>query len=151
MIYSAGIIPFRLNDDQEVEFFVGHPGGLHNERRDYWNFLKGGVKDNECWEAGALREFKEETGVDLSEERENLIPLGMVEQNPSKTAVAYGIYYPEIDPNECRSNIADDGVSLEIDRYRWMTFNQLKYVTHATHLTFYSQIIDIVNSMVDDE
>lgn len=25
MDYSAGIIPFRINDSNEMEFFVGHP------------------------------------------------------------------------------------------------------------------------------
>ena len=63
MIYSAGIIPFRRNSKGEVEFFVGHPGGVGWQWKDYWAYLKGGVEGEETWEETALREFREESGL----------------------------------------------------------------------------------------
>ena len=33
MEYSSGIIPFRKNKNGEIEFFVGHPGGVGWEWR----------------------------------------------------------------------------------------------------------------------
>ena len=65
MIYSAGIIPFRRNNNGETEFFVGHPGGEMWKNRNYWAFLKGGVEEGETWQDTALREFTEESGVSL--------------------------------------------------------------------------------------
>jgi predicted NUDIX family NTP pyrophosphohydrolase len=146
MGYSAGIIPFRRAKSGEIEFFVGHPGGEMWQNRNYWAFLKGGVEGDETWEETALREFKEETGLELDGiTKSNLISLGTTRQNKYKIAIAFGLYYPNINPDECHSNYADDGVTLEIDKYAWYTFDELKEITHPTHLDFYKQIIELVS------
>lgn len=142
MVYSAGIIPFRINKDGEMEFFVGHPGGPYWEHKNYWLFLKGGVEPTETWITAAIREFKEETSLSMEDcESSMLIPLGSVIQNPHKTAIAYGLHYPNIDPNDCHSNIAPETGEPEIDKYRWMTYDELSKVTHAAHLNFYKTLI----------
>ena len=147
MEYSAGIIPFRRNSKGEVEFFVGHPGGVGWEWRDYWAYLKGGVEGNETFEEAALREFKEESGLqfDDGDVLNKLIPLGTTRQNKRKIVVAFGLYYPDINPEECFSNIADNCDYPEIDNYKWFTFDELKEKTHPTHINFYEQIIDLVS------
>lgn len=147
MIYSAGIIPYRINAEGEMEFFVGHPGGNHWNSRNLWMFLKGQVEDNENWRTTAIREFQEETNLTLPEEvLNNLIPLGSVLQNSHKTTIAFGLYYPDIDPNNCVSNMADDGSCREIDDYQWMTYDKLKDVTHCTHIGFYEQLMSMNNA-----
>lgn len=147
MEYSAGIIPFRRNNNGELEFFVGHPGGVGWEWKDYWAYLKGGVEEGETWKEAALREFSEESGISieklLSNNRE-LFNLGTSRQNKHKIVIAYGIHYPNINPNECFSNMADNGKWPEIDRYAWFTFEELKKKTHPMHITFYEQIIDML-------
>lgn len=142
MQYSAGIIPFRLNKENELEFFVGHPGGKKWEKQNYWAFLKGGVEDGEDWVSTALREFNEESGV-LIEDDKNLIPLGSTMQNPQKTVIAYGIYFPNIDPDKCYSNIADNCTHNEIDRYQWITYDKLCKCTHRKHLIFYEKLLKL--------
>ena len=143
MNYSAGIIPFRVNDNGDMEFFVGHPGGT---KKNYWAFLKGGVENDEKWQDTAIREFKEESGVNIEDcDSSMLIPLGSVLQNPRKTTIAYGLHFPNIDESKCFSNIADDGVTVEIDRYRWMTIDELEKVTHPTHMIFYQKLLDLNN------
>lgn len=142
MQYSAGIIPFRLNKENELEFFVGHPGGKKWEKQNYWAFLKGGVEDGEDWISTALREFNEESGV-LIEDDKNLIPLGSTMQNPQKTVIAYGIYFPNIDPDKCYSNIADNCTHNEIDRYQWITYDKLCQCTHRKHLIFYEKLLKL--------
>lgn len=145
MIYSAGIIPFRRNNNGEIEFFVGHPGGEMWKNRNYWAFLKGGVEEGESWQDTALREFTEESGISLSSiSKNNLIALGTVQQNKHKIVIAFGAYLPDIDPNECHSNMADNGENVEIDRYAWFNFDTLKNITHPTHIGFYEQIIDLL-------
>ena len=147
---SAGIIPFRLNrETNEVEFFVGHPGGYGWANKNYWAFLKGHVEEGENWQETAIREFQEESGLTLSDEdKRSLIPLGVVQQNPSKTAIAFGWHYPDIVPENCYSNpIEDDGVTPEMDEYRWVDYNTIKSITHKTHMVFYEKIKQIVEDM----
>lgn len=146
MEYSSGIIPFRRNDKGELEFFVGHPGGVGWQWRDYWAYLKGGVEEGEEWEETALREFKEESGLPLTNiTKSDLIPLGTAKQNKHKIVIAYALYYPNIDVDKCFSNIADNGLNPEIDKYAWFTFEELKEKTHQAHIGFYEQIIEMVS------
>lgn len=142
---SAGIIPFRVREDNEVEFFVGHPGGYH---KNYWAFLKGGVEMGETQVDAAIREFKEESGLTLDDcASQMLIPLGQVNQNQRKVAIAYGLHYPNINPSECYSNMCDNLCVPEIDAYRWMTYDELKECTHPTHLIFYEKLIQMVHGV----
>lgn len=146
MNYSAGIIPFRRNSEGEVEFFVGHPGGERWEHRNYWAYLKGGVENNESWEECAFREFKEESGLKLEGiTKKDLIPLGTSKQNKHKIVIAFALYYPNIEIDKCFSNMADNGLNPEIDKYAWYTFEELKDITHPMHIVFYEQIIELVS------
>lgn len=146
MKYSAGIIPFRINEiNNELEFFVGHPGGYGWQNKNYWAFLKGNVENNENWQETAIREFKEESGLDMNDcESQMLIPLGTVLQNPSKTAIAFALHYPNIDPSKCHSNFIEDGITPEIDKYRWINYDNIKNLTHKTHMVFYEKIKKMV-------
>lgn len=142
MKYSAGIIPFRINENtNELEFFVGHPGGFAWQNKNYWAFLKGNVESGESWQDAAIREFKEESGLTMEEcKSQMLIPLGSVLQNPSKTAIAFALHYPNINPDKCHSNLTEDGITPEIDKYRWINFETIKSLTHKNHLVFYDKI-----------
>lgn len=138
MIHSAGIIPFRENNNGVLEFFVGHPGGIDTE---YWAYMKGQVKSGEDLIHAALREFSEESGLNVEWiTADRLIPVGTVLQNKGKIVTAYGIWWPDIDPNECFSNFVCDTNIPEIDRYAWLTLEELKPLTHHTHVRFYEDI-----------
>lgn len=147
MIHSCGIIPFRVNSDGEMEFFVGHPGGM---RRDYWAFLKGQVEEGENASEAAIREFKEESGLTMDDcESGLLMPLGSVMQNPKKKVTAFGLHYPNILPYECHSNLTENGVTPEIDGYRWMTKDDLYPRTHKAHIVFYEKLLSLLNTDYD--
>ena len=151
MKYSAGIIPFRINEEtNEIEFFVGHPGGKYWKYKDFWMFLKGCVEKEESWQDAAIREFKEETGLTMEDcESQMLIPLGSVQQNQDKTVIAYALHYPNINPDVCKSNLCEDGITPEIDKYKWIPMSQLKHITHNAHLGFYDKIIKMVEENND--
>ena len=136
---SVGIIPVKVVDG-ELQFFVGHPGGCN---RDYWAYLKGGIEQGEDAKHTALREFKEESGVDLSDRMFDLVWLGFVKQNPKKMVGAFYVYVDDIDPDKCFSNLIEDGYTPEIDRYRWMSYEELVPVTNKAHIPFYRRIMGV--------
>ena len=143
MATSCGIIPFRLNKNGDLEFFVGHPGGIYNAHKDYWALLKGGCEDFDGdLKETAIREFQEESSLTLTEaNKATLAYLGSVRQNPHKTVHAFSMAIDDIDCTRCHSNLCPDGKTPEIDKYCWMTWDELKDKTHKTHKSFYEKII----------
>lgn len=143
MKHSAGIIAYRKNDKGELEFFVGHPGG---NKYYYWAFLKGLVEDGEDVAETAIREFREECGQPLEWlTPSDLTLLGTIRQSVHKKVTVFALEYGDIDPDECFSNLADNGKVYEIDKYKWMTYDELKDHTHPTHLILYQKIKDKLN------
>ena len=138
--HCAGIIPFRINKDNQIEFFVGTP---YVDCR-YWAFLKGHIEKGESPVDAAIREFEEESGLQLKNCNSFLlIPLGTVRQSLSKTVAAYGIHWPDIQPEQCYSNLTANGKS-EIISYQWLTFEQLAPVTTQSHLVFYHRLKQMI-------
>jgi predicted NUDIX family NTP pyrophosphohydrolase len=78
---SAGILVFRKK--RILELFLVHPGDPFWEKKDNnsWSIPKGEIKENEDILETALREFKEETGVDLYKDKEKIFYLGEFKSN----------------------------------------------------------------------
>ena len=85
---SAGIMLFRKNGTQ-LEVFLVHPGGPFWKNKDAgsWSIPKGEFTDEEPLSA-ALREFKEETGQELTGKPIKLTPI---RQNGGKWVYAWGV------------------------------------------------------------
>lgn len=142
MTISAGIIAYAYYNG-EIMFFVGHPGG---NRNDYWSMLKGQHDEGEELIDTALREFKEESTIDLSKYKDKLVYLGDVQQSKYKTVHAFALnleHISSIDPKKCKSNMADNCPWPEIDKYRWMSYSDVISKTHKTHIDFYNKILEL--------
>lgn len=135
---SVGIIPYKIVNGETL-FFVGHPGGC---RDNYWALLKGGTEGDESDLDTALREFREESGVDLTAYKDAMVYLGQVKQNPKKNVGAFGVKVDDINPTKCQSNLCPNGVTPEIDQYKWMPWRELKPLTHKQHIIFYEKILN---------
>lgn len=144
MATSCGIIPYHLDGNGDLVFFVGHPGGIYNAHKDYWALLKGGCEDFDVdLKETAIREFQEESSYILTDENKFMMEyLGFVQQNPKKKVHAFSMYINNIDCSKCHSNLCSDGLTPEIDKYRWMTWKELESKTHKTHKMFYEKIIN---------
>ena len=88
MARSAGILLYRLRDGGP-EVLLVHPGGPFWARKDAgaWSIPKGEYDDGEDPQAGAMREFEEETGTALSPAA--LADLGTVRLKSGKQVAAW--------------------------------------------------------------
>lgn len=86
---SAGILPFRESKD-ELEVLLVHPGGPFWRKRDEgaWSLAKGEYGDQEAPSVAARREFKEETGWEVTQE---MHLLGEIRQAGGKYLTAFAI------------------------------------------------------------
>jgi predicted NUDIX family NTP pyrophosphohydrolase len=85
---SAGILLYRYTDGAP-EVLLVHPGGPYWARKDAgaWSIPKGEYEDGEDPQSCALREFEEETGVELPPGE--LPELGSVKQKSGKVVTAW--------------------------------------------------------------
>ena len=76
MTTSAGILAYRLTADGP-EFLLGHPGGPFWQSRDLgaWSVPKGLIEPGEAALAAAIREFREETGLEIAGSFRALSPV----------------------------------------------------------------------------
>jgi 8-oxo-dGTP pyrophosphatase MutT (NUDIX family) len=59
---SAGVIPYRLGEDQGPLYLILHSATVRNPRAK-WEFPKGGLEPGESIRQAAAREFHEETSL----------------------------------------------------------------------------------------
>jgi ADP-ribose pyrophosphatase YjhB (NUDIX family) len=116
-------ISFRRMDPEAAEVkaaggVVRRPGAdgvelavVHRPRYDDWSFPKGKLDPGEGWEACALREVHEETGLRCRLLHE-LSPVGYTDRKGRAKAVRYWLMEAE----------GDDGFTAddEVDELRWL-------------------------------
>ncbi len=141
MHHSAGIIPYKFVDG-EILFFLGHPGGPMNAKRNYWALLKGTMENGEDSLDTAIREFQEESGLKLDgSAKERLWLVGTVKQRSDKIVTAYAMEVDDIDCEKCHSNLVQGENFPEMDRYRWLTIEEVRGVVSKTNRWFYEEIL----------
>ena len=98
-VFSAGLLPFR-GKPGSYEVLLGHPGGPFWKNKDLWGFPKGQIEEGEAAFDTAIREFKEETGFELSDSA-LYYPLADV-LNKSKTVHVWA-FHADYDPSKLNS------------------------------------------------
>lgn len=143
---SAGIIPFRMNENDETEVFLGFPGQPRVRNFDppfwmnRWQILKGHMERGEDPMEGAIREFSEETGISSHQiNKNNLIPLGSINITDRRRLTCFGLDLTEdtcftLDPSSCHSNMINSRRFIamnhgkpypEIASYAWKTIGNI--------------------------
>jgi|SRR6478609_4115782 len=126
---SSGILLYRIIN-QDLEFFLVHPGGPFFKNKDdgHWTIPKGEPNDGEELVDCALREFSEETGFSITGE---MIELKPIQQKGGKIVHAW-MMSGNIDPLKIKSNMVElewppkSGKIQhfpEIDKASWFTRN----------------------------
>jgi 8-oxo-dGTP diphosphatase len=123
---AAGCV-VRATFDGEVRYLLVHPSGLYNRRRPY-SIPKGLVEPGELPEEAALRETREETGLDCR----ILKPLGQIDYVKSrKTVIAY-LAEPLAQPASPTLKPAE----WEIDRAEFLPLEEARSKLHPDQRPF---------------
>ncbi|OIO40220.1 hypothetical protein AUJ10_03500 [Candidatus Pacearchaeota archaeon CG1_02_31_27] len=101
---SAGLLMYRIIS-KKLEVFLAHPGGLYYTKRNrgLWGIPKGEIDGQGIFQT-AIREFNEETGIKVSEKKEDYIYLGTVKQKSGKIVYAWAFekdFNGKIKSNTC--------------------------------------------------
>ncbi len=91
--------------DGQLEVFLAHPGGPFFTHKDdgHWTLPKGEIEPGEDMLATAIREFKEEIGIDIPADAK-FIELGSILQKGGKTVYGWGVEQSCKEPITCKSN-----------------------------------------------
>jgi predicted NUDIX family NTP pyrophosphohydrolase len=119
-VVSAGMLLYR-RVGHTIEVFLAHPGGPFWRHRDAgaWTIPKGLVDEGEQPLQAAIREFREETGI---EPEPPFLPLGFIRQKSGKTVHAWG-WEGDADPAAVFSNEAK--TEWPRGSGRWLTFPEV--------------------------
>jgi predicted NUDIX family NTP pyrophosphohydrolase len=148
---SAGILLYRLLN-KGIEFFLVHPGGpfFINKDTGTWSIPKGEFSDTENAFDAAIREFKEEIGIDL---RGKAIELSPIKQKGGKQVFAWAIE-GDLDP----VNISSNSFTLEwppksgkfrdypeVDKGDWFDYDRAKQKINPAQFLFIEELVKKLN------
>jgi predicted NUDIX family NTP pyrophosphohydrolase len=147
---SAGILLYRILN--MPEFFLIHPGGPFWAKKDIgsWSIPKGEFDDNEDALEAAKREFKEETGTDLSGDFISLTPIT---QKAGKQVYAWAVQ-GDIDAETIQSNTfkmewppkSGQWKSYpEVDKAGWFDFETAKEKINPAQVVLIEELSEKLN------
>lgn len=130
---SAGIVAYKIIE-KKIYVFLAHMGGPYWEGINTWSILKGEHDQKEKMIDTAIREFKEECGVDVT--FKNLVYLHSEKQTKNKLVIFFA-GETEIDSTKCFSNTfplewpkgsGNRKEFPEMDEYKWFPIEEAKKV-----------------------
>ena len=158
---SAGILLYRLRpspaetanspgapaEASTPEFFLVHPGGPFWKNKDTgtWTIPKGEFTDDEPALDAAIREFREETGVQL---KGFFQPLSPIRQKGGKRVYAWALA-GDLDPAKLVSNTFElewprgSGRMRpfpEVDKGAWYTFEAARKIINPAQIAFLDEL-----------
>jgi len=148
---SAGILLYRFTN-KVIEFFLIHPGGPFFIKKDLggWSVPKGEFDESENSFDAAIREFKEEVGVDLSGKA---ITLSPIKQKGGKEVFAWAMK-GDLDPQNILSNTftiewpPKSGKFRdypEVDKGDWFDYDAAKQKINPAQIPFIEELIKKLN------
>lgn len=150
---SAGLLMYRIKEGLP-EIFLAHPGGPYFHKKDdgHWSIPKGEPEIEEDLIVTAMREFKEETGINPVG---NLIPLGSILQKGGKEVHAWG-FESDLPPNyvhECNffeeewpPNSGEYREFTEVDKVGFFSIEEAKQKIKAAQIPLIDRLLKIIKS-----
>jgi predicted NUDIX family NTP pyrophosphohydrolase len=102
---SAGIVAYRVRNGG-LEVFLAHPGGPFFAHKDagHWTIPKGEIERGEDLLATAIREFREEIGIEIDPEAK-FLELGSIQQKGGKIVHAWAVAMDWDESQPLKSNL----------------------------------------------
>jgi len=143
---STGILLYRLVNHQ-IEYLLVHPGGPFWKNKDLgsWTIPKGEYEAPEIPIDAAIREFKEETGIELSG---TFISLKPIVQKGGKQVDAWALE-GDLDTATIRSNTFEiewppksgkRQVFPEIDKACWFSYDEAIEKINPAQINFIKEL-----------
>lgn len=147
---SAGIVAFRKKR-RRIEVLLVHPGGPFWRNKDLgaWSIPKGEYDASDDPEDVARREFREELGIEMTED---LLPLGEIRQRGGKMVKAFAVEM-DIDVENIQSNAFEiewpprsgrRQAFPEIDRAEWFDLAAARTKINEAQRTLLERLETIV-------
>jgi predicted NUDIX family NTP pyrophosphohydrolase len=147
---SAGILMHRQTGPK-LEVLLAHPGGpfWRNKDNGAWSIPKGEMAEDEDAAVAAKREFREETGCDVSGP---LKPLGEIRQRGGKRVTAFAVE-GDLEPGAIKSNTFEiewppksGGVQSfpEIDRAAWFDLSAARVKILESQQPLLDRLVDLM-------
>jgi predicted NUDIX family NTP pyrophosphohydrolase len=151
---SAGILLFKVSDNDVLEVLIVHPGGPFWAKKDEaaWSIPKGEYREGEDAHEAAHREFREELGTDAPSN--SGIDLGEVKQSSGKRIRVWAIE-GDLDASQIESNTfamewpPKSGESAdfpEVDRAAWEPIAVARRKVHKGQADFLSRLTDALRN-----
>ncbi|HZZ29044.1 MAG TPA: NUDIX domain-containing protein [Pirellulales bacterium] len=143
VVQSAGLVVYRQRGKQ-LEVLLVHPSGNYN-RRAPWGIPKGLPDEGEALADAAVRETREESGVNVviaqqhsalpsdDSAQPNLVPLGHIDYTKSRKRIhAFAVAAPE--------NAAPHPASWEVDRAEFFPLDEAQQLIHPEQRPFLERL-----------
>lgn len=150
---SAGILAYHLQDEV-LKVLLVHPGGPFFAKKDdgVWSIPKGEYVNDEDSEKAARREFEEETGNVITNDK--LTELWPIKLKSGKEVTAFAVenYFekPYIKSNyfeiEWPPKSGQTQQFLEVDRAEWFTIEEAKIKVNPAQIPFLEELAQTVKS-----
>ena len=134
MKISSGILFWRLNN-KSPEILLVHPSGDYNKHAS-WSIPKGLVENNESITDAAIRETKEEIGINVTED--DLEYFGYCIYKNKKKRVECFLTRSKFDESDLT-------FSWEIDRAQFSSLKEALNMIHKDQKVFIEKFIEIFN------
>ena len=151
---SAGILLFKVSDNDVLEVLIVHPGGPFWAKKDEaaWSIPKGEYPEGEDAYEAAHREFREELGMDAPSR--SSIDLGEIKQSSGKRIRVWAIE-GDLDASKIESNTfamewpPKSGQSAEfpeVDRASWEPIAVARRKVHKGQVDFLSRLTEALRN-----
>lgn len=147
---SAGILPYKFVKKQ-LYFFIAHPGGPFYRKKDngFWSIVKGEMDEGEEPLAAAIREFREETGIDIDG---NFLQLTPRKQKSGKLVHVWAVE-ADFPTGHIQSNTFQlewppkSGKMIdvpELDKFEWFDVQTTMVKLMPVHVGFVEEVMEMV-------
>lgn len=139
---TCGIFIFN----NEGKILLGHPT---KHEPDFWSIPKGVADEGEDYFSAAIREVKEETGIDLNEDKINWINKYFYYRRGEKRLFPFYYFWEdEIPELYCDSMVTAKGIDMypEIDEFGWFKPEEVFLYVHPTQKYALEHILEIMEN-----